>query len=116
MSANVPVARELAQHPQGRAQPLTDGRRLDVAEDRSHHAFVARSLCGCRRVGTDAKWAVVHLGDVGRHQLPLGDRPGRSATHGLMGQSLRVRAVEIWAVEGQSRRVGYRLAARLTFY
>src|SRR5262249_16205855 len=62
-------------------------------------------------VGADAEWAVVHLGYVGRHQLPLGDRPGGWAAHGLMGQRLRVGAVEIRAIERQSRRVGQWLAA-----
>src|SRR5215472_5396959 len=57
----------------------------------------------------DAERALVHLGHVGRHQLPVAHRPGRRPAHRLMGELLRPRAIEIGPVEDQLGGVRYRL-------
>src|SRR5215510_2229065 len=109
LGAHLSLPGQRAEHPQRCPERRLDGGRFQVGQHRCDLWPVLVGLpCG-RGVRADAERALIHLGHVGCHQLPVAHRPGGRPAHRLMGELLRPGAVEIGPVEDQLAGVRYRV-------
>ena len=112
LGAQLAVTAQLAEHPQRCPQRLGDGSGVQVGQHRRDRRPVLVRPAGGRGVRADAERALVHLRYVGRHQLPVADRPAGRAAHRLVGELLRPGAVEIRPVEDQFGGVRHRVPGK----